>query len=226
MSTASRARNCFYSVPSGSQQGPLVPEMPHPGKNHRHSQLIRRRNHVRVAHRPTRLDHRVAPALPLPPLHPETEKMRPTPPRYPSAHRFVAALITAIFTESTRLICPAPTPTVCPSRANTIAFDFTCLQTFHPKSSARNFCAGRRALRHHLQIRFAQFVPSGFLRQHPAEILFSSSSSTASPLGISSSRRFFFARSFSAPRRHIPAQQCTPQTISPPLPPSPHPAPD
>ena len=41
--------------------------------------------------------------------------------------------ITAIFTESTRLIWPAPTPSVAPSLAKTMALDFTCLQTFQAK---------------------------------------------------------------------------------------------
>src|SRR5919108_3435289 len=45
-------------------------------------------------------------------------------------------LVVARRTESTRLICPAPIPTVCPGRANTIAFDLTCLQTFHAKAQA------------------------------------------------------------------------------------------
>src|SRR6266704_2822148 len=35
------------------------------------------------------------------------------------------AFMTAIFTESTRLICPAPTPSVAPSFANTIALELT-----------------------------------------------------------------------------------------------------
>src|SRR5437660_8485215 len=39
------------------------------------------------------------------------------------------AFIAPILHESTRLICPAPTPTVWPSRTYKIAFDFTCLQT-------------------------------------------------------------------------------------------------
>ena len=40
------------------------------------------------------------------------------------------AFIAPIFTESTRLVCPAPTLTVWPAFAYTIAFDFTCLHTF------------------------------------------------------------------------------------------------
>src|SRR6267142_356122 len=43
------------------------------------------------------------------------------------------AFITASFTESTRLICPAPTPSVAPSFAKTMALDFTCFATFHAK---------------------------------------------------------------------------------------------
>src|SRR5258708_4072230 len=47
------------------------------------------------------------------------------------------AFITASLTESTRLIWPAPTPRGAPSRAKTMALDFTCLQTFQAK---RMFC--------------------------------------------------------------------------------------
>src|SRR6267142_5002237 len=43
------------------------------------------------------------------------------------------AFMTAILTESTRLICPAPTPSVAPSFAKTIALDFTCFATFNAK---------------------------------------------------------------------------------------------
>jgi hypothetical protein len=40
-----------------------------------------------------------------------------------------AAFMAAMRTLSTRLICPAPMPTVAPPRANTIAFDLTCFAT-------------------------------------------------------------------------------------------------
>jgi hypothetical protein len=46
------------------------------------------------------------------------------------------AFITAILAESTRLICPAPTPTVRSLRTYTMALDLTCLQTFQPNSRA------------------------------------------------------------------------------------------
>src|SRR5579863_8943280 len=55
------------------------------------------------------------------------------------------AFITAIFTESTRLICPAPTATVAPPRANTIALDFTCLHTIQPnRRSCSSMAEGAR----------------------------------------------------------------------------------
>ena len=39
-------------------------------------------------------------------------------------------------TESTRLIWPAPTPTVASSRESTIAFERTCLHTFQANRSS------------------------------------------------------------------------------------------
>ena len=42
----------------------------------------------------------------------------------------------ATFTESTRLICPAPTPSVRSAEANRIVLDLTCAQTRHAKRSA------------------------------------------------------------------------------------------
>ena len=60
----------------------------------------------------------------------------------PSSRAFIAA----IRVESTRLIWPAPTPTVARPRANTMAFDFTYLHTFHANSRSRKFLgAWRRA---------------------------------------------------------------------------------
>ena len=40
---------------------PSVPEMPHPGKHHRQPGRIRRRDHLRIADRPARLDYRRRP---------------------------------------------------------------------------------------------------------------------------------------------------------------------
>ena len=47
-----------------------------------------------------------------------------------------AAFITATFTESTRLICPAPTASVRSAPVKTIVFDFTCAHTRHANRSA------------------------------------------------------------------------------------------
>ena len=55
--------------------------------------------------------------------------------------------IAPIRAESTRLICPAPTPVLWPLRAYRMAFDFTCLQTFHANSRSRISCSvGLRSL--------------------------------------------------------------------------------
>ena len=55
------------------------------------------------------------------------------------------AFSTAIRTESSRLIWPAPTPTTCPSFASTIAFDFTDAQTHHANArSLRSASVGAR----------------------------------------------------------------------------------
>jgi len=56
------------------------------------------------------------------------------PPHFPPSERpAVAALITAIFTESTRLIWPAPTPTVWPSARENDGVGFHMLADFPSK---------------------------------------------------------------------------------------------
>src|SRR5438067_3878397 len=65
---------------------------------------------------------------------------------------------TTLFRSSTRLICPAPMPTVAPPLAKTIAFDLTCLQTVSANSrSAISVSVGARRSEEHtseLQSRF------------------------------------------------------------------------
>ena len=46
------------------------------------------------------------------------------------------AFQTAMRLESTRLICPAPMPSVRPAPQYTMAFDFTCFTMRQPKSMA------------------------------------------------------------------------------------------
>ena len=107
----------------------------------------------------------------------------------------VRAFITAIFTESTRLICPAPTPSVAPPRAKTMALDLTCFATFQAKlivciSSA----VGARLLTVRSSLS-ASSPRSGSWTSTPPEICLSCSARLgSSPFGGNSSkRRFFFA---------------------------------
>ena len=65
----------------------------------------------------------------------ERERKRRT--RRPRLRERSLAFSAAMCDESSRLICPAPTPTTAPPRANRIAFDFTCLQTFQANSRSR-----------------------------------------------------------------------------------------
>src|SRR5882672_7406843 len=105
------------------------------------------------------------------------------------------AFITAIFTESTRLICPAPTPSVAPSFANTIALDFTCFATFHAKRIVRlSSTVGTRFV----TVRNSQSLispRSGCCTSIPPRMRFNCSSRSGSKPhgGSSSKRRFFFA---------------------------------
>ena len=54
---------------------------------------------------------------------------------------FSPALDVAMRTESTRLIWPAPIPTVAPSFANTIALLFTCFATFQANTRSVHSCS-------------------------------------------------------------------------------------
>ena len=58
-----------------------------------------------------------------------------------------AALSTAIRTESTRLIWPAPMPAVASPFDRTMAFERTCLQTPHREDELAPLLLGGRALR-------------------------------------------------------------------------------
>src|SRR5713101_8415488 len=107
----------------------------------------------------------------------------------------VCAFITAIFTESTRLICPAPTPSVAPSFANTMAFDFTCLHTFHANRIVRSSSAVGARL---VTVRSSPSLispRSGCCTSIPPRIRLSCNSRSGSnpPGGSSSNRKFFFA---------------------------------
>ena len=106
------------------------------------------------------------------------------------------AFDTAMRTESTRDICPAPIPSVRPPAANTMAFDFTCLQTRHAKSrSASSSGVGPR-----LETTFASAAAAvarsrSWTRKPPATLRISSAPAASGATAPASKRRFFFAAS-------------------------------
>ena len=79
------------------------------------------------------------------------------------------AFITAIFTESTRLIWPAPTPSVAPSLAKTMALDLTCLANFPGEEHGVHFFRRGGALGHGAQFALVDFAEVRLLHQHAAE---------------------------------------------------------
>ena len=55
--------------------------------------------------------------------------------------------MTAVFTDSTRLVWPPPMATVCSPAAKAMAFDFTCFTTFQAKSrSSHSRSVGARSV--------------------------------------------------------------------------------
>ncbi len=97
-----------------------MPEVANAGKDHREALLIGGGDHLRVAERPARLDHggRAGFRRGEEPVGEGKERVgcddRAFGQRLGGAS---AALIAAMRAESTRLICPAPMPTVAPSFA-------------------------------------------------------------------------------------------------------------
>ena len=74
-------------------------------------------------------------------------------------------------TESTRLICPAPMPTVARSRESTIALERTCLHTFQANSSSPHSRLGRVALGDDLHLAAVLEVEVAILDEHAADDL-------------------------------------------------------
>ena len=74
----------------------------------------------------------------------------------------------AILTESTRLIWPAPIPSVASSSATTIALDFTCRQTRQANSRSRHSRLGRLPLGDDLQLRAVGDDDVAVLHEQPA----------------------------------------------------------
>ena len=117
---------------------PSVAEVATAGEDHRDARLVAGGDHLVVALRAARLDRPRSRRRPIAACGPSAKgknaseatdrsgRARPRPVRRTRRRAFS----TAIRTESTRLICPAPIPTVAPSFANTIAFERTWRHTF------------------------------------------------------------------------------------------------
>ena len=115
-----------------------------------------------------------------------------------SARSAFCALIAAMRAESMRLICPAPTPSVLPSRQNTMALDFTNLATRHANSRS-SFCCGEGCTFVTI-LRSAALMlkSSGVCTSSPPPTRFNSCALAPAASGTSSTRTFSFLAS--APR--------------------------
>ena len=112
--------------------------MPDAGEHHGKAAFVGGGDHVRVAHGAARLDDRGGAGIGRGEQTISEREERvggdDRPASRLAASCFAAfaascAFQTASRTLSTRLICPAPTPTVAPSFAKTIAFERTCFAT-------------------------------------------------------------------------------------------------
>ena len=90
-----------------------MPEMPDAGEHHRQAQPVRGLDHFVVAHRSAGLDHRGRAMFAGSSTPSGNGKKASDPTTVPWSGS--TAFIAPILTESTRLIWPAPTPTVCPA---------------------------------------------------------------------------------------------------------------
>ena len=86
----------------------------------------------------------------------------------PSASPASAALRTAMRLASRRDIWPAPMPTVAPSRARTIAFDFTCLAMVKANSRSERSAAVGGPSGYHAQFRGIENTSVGRLDKKAA----------------------------------------------------------
>ena len=120
-----------------------VPEVADAGEHHRDAGGVGGCDDLGVAARAAGLDRRggAGPDRRFEPVGERVERVRgddraalsPAPAR-PALAAVSAAFWAAMRTLSTRLIWPAPMPTVAPPRAKTIAFDLTCFATVSANS--------------------------------------------------------------------------------------------
>ena len=131
-----------------------VAEVAHAGEDHGDAVLVRGRDHFRVAHAAAGLDHRGGAGFGQRRRAPSRNgKNASDATTEPSSERPAsAALIAAMRALSTRLICPAPTPSVMRSPQNTMAFDFTYLATRQAKRGPSAAPRVGAALRDELEV--------------------------------------------------------------------------
>ena len=170
----------------------LVTEVAPAGEGHRHARAVGRLDHLVIAHRAARLDDRPDPRLDrqLRPVGEREERVRGQ--RCSLQRAACQAFSTASRTESTRLICPAPIPTVPSSFARTIALERTCLHTLHANSSSLHSSSlGRRRVTTSISPRCSRSTSRSWTRSPPMTCLTSGSRGSTDRRSLSSSTRRF-----------------------------------
>ena len=125
-----------------------MPEMPTTGKHHGDAALVGGGDHFVVAHAAAGLDHRDGAGVgdDVEAVAKREEGVGRDNRAGERQVRHCCALIAAMRAESTRLIWPAPTPSVCPLPQNTIAFDLTNLATRQANSRSCKLLPASAAL--------------------------------------------------------------------------------
>ena len=119
-----------------------MPKVAYTGEHHGQPVLVRRGDDFGVAHAAAGLDDRArAGAHDHVEAIPERENASDATTEPANSSLALCALMAAMRAESTRLIWPAPTPTVIPSRQKTMALDFTNLATRQANNRSAS-CSG------------------------------------------------------------------------------------
>jgi hypothetical protein len=152
-----------------------MPEMADAGEHHRDAALVGRGDHLVVANAAARLDDRRGTVVgdDVEPVAKRKERVRRDD-GAASDSPAALALIAAIRVESTRLICPAPMPSVRSAPQYTIALLLTCFATRHANRRSRNCASRRRFRRHDLQVVRGETVCVRALHKSPPPMRFRS----------------------------------------------------
>ena len=191
-----------------------VPEVAHAGEHHRDAVLVGGGDHLVVAHGAARLDHGDGAVVgdDVEAVAEREERVggddRARERRGPRCSAFIAAMRV----ESTRLIWPAPMPSVCPSPQKTIALDFTYLATRQANSRSASCAGGRRRFGDDLAARRRRRCrASGVCTSRPPPTRLQSRGGRRRSARAARSR----ARARSPSARSPPARRrCTPGAIS------------